>query len=208
MNVEELIERAWAAVKKAGVPANLQDSAFRAAIEFLRDDDGNGDPPGGESKIGRSGGTHRRRENPPGDDKKPEKVDEAAFFKGVAQHTGVPTSALKDVYHFEDGELRVNLPGSKLGASKKARVENLVYLLAGGYLFGLQRPGVPSDTVRAAAKKISALDANYATYVRALNKHVSFSGPKLQKTVELKPQGETEFSRRLKLVTGIDVGDE
>jgi hypothetical protein len=209
VNVRELIAEAWAAVEEAGVPQHLHEAAFRAAVDFLVGGEAPEDPQGGAAAKGKQARKRRRPDQgragdeAGGDDGEGNvDVDEDAFFEKLAQHTSLPLHDLRDVYEFSSGRLRISLPGSRLGGSKKVRVERLAYLLAGGHLLGLGQKSVPTSVVRAEAQRMGALDGNYSSYIRELKQHILYTRPEKQKVLELKPQGEAQYELVLRELTG------
>lgn len=95
MDVDELIERAWKAVEKAGVPEPVQGVGFKEAINFLRDEEGGSgggsSSAGSESTKRKHSATNRSRNGSTTSDAQSTEVvpDEDTFFAQLANESGV-----------------------------------------------------------------------------------------------------------------------
>jgi hypothetical protein len=101
MDVDELIERAWKTVEKAGVSEAAQPAALQEAVAFLREQDGssgggNTDGEGSSRRKQGSGGTRRSKSRQPAEPHE-DSPDEDTFFATLASESGVEESELRDV---------------------------------------------------------------------------------------------------------------
>lgn len=118
VDVNELIEKSWAAVEKAGVPEALQAEAFKEAVGYLRsaeDGDAQVDGDGKSSdRSTRSSGRGKKRPAAPKGDAVGDAgdiPDEDEFFAGLANESGVQESRLRDLLQLTNaGSIHVTPP--------------------------------------------------------------------------------------------------
>jgi len=182
VDVDELIQKAWKAVEKAGVPATMQNDAFKEAVAFLRD----GDAPGRDSrekstgshgakpkKPAKRGGTSRTRgfEAPKGDDGAVKDLpDRETFFRTLSSESGIEEQILTDVLQYTaQGDVHVLPPSKDLGDSKAAQARTVIALVAGARAHGLGEDPVDDSPVREEMKKKRCYDrSNFSFHLRPL----------------------------------------
>jgi hypothetical protein len=119
MGLAESIKEAWTAVEESGVPDHMQELAFK---ETLRAVLGTGQPsappaaPAARPITGATGGSS--------DGEGEGSVDEQAVLAAVAEHTGVSAEMLEQVFHLDNGVVKLSVNHNSLGrnAADKTRV--------------------------------------------------------------------------------------
>lgn len=169
VNANELLKRAWEAVKQSGIPESLYETAFREAVEELRAMDGGGSSAGtrspGTPRGGRGKPASRPRATAPAatDEETATSVDENAFFATLAHESGVAETNLRDVLSLSGSNVHVTPATRVLGASKAQQARTTIALVAGARAFGLGERPIDAEAVRAEVKRKHAYDeANYA----------------------------------------------
>lgn len=123
MELAESIKTAWAAVEDSGIPENMQELAFREALRSLLGtqpvvpiDRGSGVGTGALS-----GSSSQQSDSGEGDGTTT--VDEQAVIAAVSEHTGVSSEKLEQVFHIDNGVVKVFLNHNALGknSADKAR---------------------------------------------------------------------------------------
>jgi hypothetical protein len=165
VDVNELIQKAWEAVEKAGVPEPVQGVALKEAIDFLRD--GGGSAGAGErsperrprKRAGAKGAAGKGRASE--SEGETADVDEAEFFQTLASESGVDENRLRDCLQVtSSGTVHVTPPARKLGDSRRAQAQRVVALVAGARSRGLGENPVNAEAVHAEIKRKHAWDAN------------------------------------------------
>lgn len=211
VDVDELIQRAWEAVKKANVPEPVQGLAFKEATDFLRDD--NGDPGAGKGSPERRPRKRARAKGTAGKSRAPEgegetaNVDEAEFFQTLASESGVAENRLRDCLQLtSSGTVHVNPPTRQLGDSRRAQAQTVIALVAGARSRGLGENPVNAEAVHAEIKRKHAWDKNNFS-----NKHLGpmkgFNGGSDRTQIVLTSKWEDEFKAAIDFVLG-DRDDE
>lgn len=210
VDVNELIQKAWEAVKKAGVPEPVQGLAFKEAIDFLRDDDGD---PGAEKRsperrprkrAGAKGTADKSRVSE--GESETANVDEAEFFQTLASESGVDENRLRDCLQLtSSGTVHVTPPSRQLGDSKRAQAQTVVALVSGARSRGLGENPVNAEAVHAEIKRKHAWDKNNFS-----NKHLGpmkgFNAGSDRTQIVLTSKWVDEFKAAVDLVLG-DRGD-
>jgi hypothetical protein len=209
VGVEELLEKAWTAVKKAGVPEPLQEVAFKEAIDYLRDAGGDGGQSHAkqsrkkpvsrkQSGSSSSGSQTHPAEEPP---------DEDIFFSQLASESGVDEKVLRDVLQLKDGgSVHVIPPTRELGGSKAEQTRRVIALVAGAYAHGLDKSPVDAEAVRAEAKRKRCFDT--ANFAATLKKLKGFSAGSDRNEIMVGSKWLDEFKEAVATATGTDAGNE
>ena len=165
MNVEELLQTAWAAVKKANMPESLQVVALQEAIDFLRssEDDGGKDAQRSKKRKGspKKRDPVKRSDGDAGKEVPDEIPDENTFFSQLASESGIDEDRLRDVMHLtKKGIVHVTPPTKDLGASVAQQAKCVIALVASARSRGLGEQPVSADAVRSEAKRKHCFDQN------------------------------------------------
>ena len=131
MELTESIRTAWAAVEDAGVPEHMQEVAFKEALRSLLGParDGALSPPGARAGAGSrakdAGGSGSKLDDSEGSEggDGTTAVDERAVITAVSEHTGVPVEKLEQVFHVDNGVVKLSVNHTALGknSAEKAR---------------------------------------------------------------------------------------
>jgi hypothetical protein len=151
MDLNGVMKQAWDAVKESGVPESLQETAFKEAMETLRQQSG-APPSGSASKTTTSKSTRPKARS---GTKKPAGVDPAdipssdEFFEALSSESGVDEKHLRDVLHLnQDGIVRVTTPTKDLGGSAAEQAKSVIALIVGSRAHGLGESPVRRPFVR------------------------------------------------------------
>ena len=182
MDVDELIERAWKAVKKAGVSETAQPAALQEAVAFLREQNASS----GGSSAGGKESTHRKpglRANRRSSSRQPAEPpiedlpDEDTFFGTLASESGVEETDLRDTLLYKGGKVTVSPPTRMFGSSKTAQAKAITALFAGARAKGLGESTVRAELVHDELKRKQCWDQdNFNKHLRALQGYNVGSG--------------------------------
>lgn len=173
MNANKLLSDAWKAVEEAGVPEHLQETAFREAVQYLKEsngDPGSGASTGSEVRSKNSRGARGKRAVPEVEEK-PAVVTDDDFFSRLATESGVDVAELRRVLRLDgDGRtVKIDQPTRQLGKNKAAQARAVTVLVAGARYGGLDEHPVSATAVRAECDRKRCYDStNYAKHVGAL----------------------------------------
>jgi hypothetical protein len=170
MEVDELMRRAWEAVKKSGVPEHLQETAFKEAVAALREQEEGSDT--GDTETGAGTSTRRRTTTKRAAGKKtsakrageaePTDVlipDEGTFFAQLADESGVDEQDLRDIFQLtRQGEVRITSPTRRLGDNVADQARSVVALVGGARAHGLGERPVNAKAVRAELDRKNCYD--------------------------------------------------
>lgn len=149
MDVDKLIADAWKAVRNAGVPAELNEIAFKEAVGYLRSGQPNATgrtptppPKGGTNDgSGSKGDAHQQNGSTA--------WSESTFFTELSHESEVPESDLRDVLMVsDDGNVQVATRTTALGSNQAIQARNVIALVAGARSRGLGEKPVSADHVR------------------------------------------------------------
>ena len=170
MEASEVLKEAWAAVKEADLPENIQGTAFREAIRLLLPVTGGSATlsPGDTGSVGTAdsgdlnagvGGRHDASE----DD----------MYRKFAAHTGVDRDKLEQIVYLDDAGPQVSIAGLKLGRTNADRARVVAQILTITRGFGLDESGTALDVIRAECDRLKVYDpANFSRHLKALDGYV------------------------------------
>jgi hypothetical protein len=149
LEADEILKRAWEAVKASGVPEPLQEVAFREAVQILQAGEA-GTPaapdkpkPKAKSKAGGKGGTA------PEPGLSSDIPDEDTFFSQLTHESGVDEGDLRDVLNYTtDGKVQVTPPTKDLGKSVAQQARTVISLVTGARSKGLGEKPIDAGAVR------------------------------------------------------------
>ena len=161
MEVSEVLAKAWASVTQSGVPPEIQEAAFKAAVQLIAPSSSKQEntrtrvnpapDPGAETPA-----TGDAEEEAPAT-----QVDVDVYFKLLATESGIDEAALVEVFYFDaDGTPHINVPGRKLGSSMTKKVQSIATGLAGVRYYVFDQPSIGVEIVRSEANAKSAYDMN------------------------------------------------
>lgn len=174
METGDVLKKAWAAVQDAGLPPEVQPVAFREAVRLLAPRHTAPAPTAaphsdGRGNSGRGRGEDRNDSN--GGREGPVASEDQIYDRVVAQ-TGVDRGRLEQLVHLDD-DLRVSLPGLKLGKSNSERARAVAQLLTITRGFGLEENETPLEVIRAECDRLKVYDsANFSSHMKALSGYV------------------------------------
>jgi hypothetical protein len=205
VDVDELIQKAWNAVDKAGVPEPVQGVALKEAIDFLRDGGGSGAGKGtSEQRPRKRAGAKRRagKSRASGGDGEAVEVDEAEFFQTLASESGVDENRLRDCLQLaSSGTVHVTPPARQLGNSKREQAQSVVALVASARSRGLGENPVTAEAVHAEIKRKHAWDKNNFSH-KHLGPMKGFNAGSNRMEIVLTSKWMEEFGAAVDLVLG------
>jgi hypothetical protein len=167
MEVDELMRRAWEAVKKAGVPEGLQEAAFKEAVVLLRDEESGVKRPVDEPQrrpTATRRKTARKSTASAAESQHDEHVpapDEATFFSRLADESGVDEQDLRDIMQVtKDRKVHITVATRSLGSSKAEQAKSVIALVGAARAIGLEEDPVDAEAVRQEAKRKRCFDKN------------------------------------------------
>lgn len=96
-------------------------------------------------------------------------VAEQEVYDKVATHTGIQADQLEQLVHLDDGQVRMSLPGLRLGSTAAERMRAVAQLLTVVRAFGLGEDETPLDIVRSECERLKVYDGpNFARHMRAI----------------------------------------
>lgn len=211
MDVDELIERAWKAVEKAGVSEAAQPMAVQEAVAFLREGEsrGSGDGGGGSASRGKGSGARQRQRQRSSSSEPPahDLPDEDTFFATLASESGVKEDDLRDVLLYKNGKVTVHPPTRKFGTTKTAQAKSVTALVAGARAKGLGESPVKAEAVHDELKRKQCWDAN-----NFAGKHLGalqgFNGGSDRTQITVTSKWVGEFKDAVARALGTDDDDE
>ncbi len=195
MSTSSVLKEAWAAVEEAGLPERIHEAAFREAVRLISP------ATTGSSSGGSSGGSSGARASntsagasavgTPGEGAIT--IDEDELLRRVATGTGADLSALSNLIYVDDGELRLILPGIKLGKNNADRTRTIAALFTVVRSFGLNEDDTSVELVRDEAQRLKCYDsANFASQLKALQGFV-IKGTGANRRIQAKGPALSEF---------------
>lgn len=212
MDTSEVLKKAWAAVEAAGLPEKIHDVAFREAVrleaparqgvvEVPARAGKPGGGSGGSSAGSRSGGSSSSSNN--GNTSEGDiTMTEAALLAKVVEHTGADLGLLENLVHLDEGNLRVSLPGLKLGANNADRTRTIAHLFTIVRGFGLDEDGTSVELVRSEAQRLKCYDsANFSSQLSKLQGFV-ITGAGTNRRIRARSGGIQEFPNLVAKLAG------
>lgn len=173
MNTNELLSEAWKAVEEAGVPGHLQETAFKEAVQYLKEAERAADVGAStDSGIPRGRpGRARGTKAPEKDRQNAAAVTASDFFSRLATESGVEENELRQVLRLDDDgrTVKVDQPTRQLGSNKAAQARTVTVLVSGARFGGLDEHPVSASAVRTECDRKRCYDnSNYAKHVGSL----------------------------------------
>jgi hypothetical protein len=175
MEPDEILKKAWDAVKASGVPESMYDTAFREAVAILRGDEGAGGSAGAPGAKGsprkkppaRTQPTRKKAARPAAASASVPVPDGDTFFADLAEESGVAEKDLRDLLQLSpDGTVTVTPATRTLGGNKAEQARTVVPLVAGARRFGMNENPVSADAVRRECARKNCMDSgNFAATV-------------------------------------------
>lgn len=216
MDTTELLKRAMAAVKEAGVPEQLQAMALQLAVEDLRASDGN--PPVRNTPTPLSTDEGGRRTTTKRTTRPVAKrvaaaesaatavlasvPDEAIFFKAIEKETSVTAADLGDIFHIEGGLLSLKVASKELGKNNKASTQTVTALLGGAVFAGTGTRKLAFGEINNVCTAKHCFDsANSAAYIKSTPGFASV-GARREQALVSRNGWQNEFAKATRRVLG------
>ncbi len=203
MEVSEVLTKAWAAVVESGVPPEMQETAFKAAIDLImpakpgasRPNAAPPSPPAagaaaGEEAAGAPAAT----------------ADTEALFRTLATESGIDQTALEEVFYFDPatGAPHINVAGRKLGTTTTSKTQAIATGLSAVNYYVTDQPNLSIEVVRAECQAKSAYDQpNFNRHIGSAP-GVTLSGSGASRVFRVKPtEIEAAFRAMVNTARGI-----
>ncbi|TFB90457.1 hypothetical protein E3O44_02255 [Cryobacterium algoricola] len=120
----------------------------------------------------------------------------------VSNGTGATAAALSNLIYLDDGALRLNLPGIKLGKNNADRTRTIAAIFTIVRSFGLDEDDTSVELVREEAQRLKCYDsANFSSQLKALQGFV-IKGTGNYRRIQAKGPGITDFPGLVAKLTG------
>lgn len=213
MDTSDVLRKAWAAVLEAGLPEQMHEVAFREAVRLeapaqpgTTQGNGRAGKPG-DSSFGAGGGSRggSGSGSASGGGNASEggiTISEDELLAKVVEHTGADLGMLENLVHIDEGNLRVSMPGLKLGRNNADRTRTIAHIFAIVRGFGLEEDGTPVELVRAEAQRLKCYDsANFSSQLNKLQGFV-ITGSGTNRRIRAKSGGIQEFPNLVSKLSG------
>jgi hypothetical protein len=212
MGTSEVLKNAWAAVEAADLPEKIHEVAFREAVRLeapvqtgaqvpVRAGKPGGGPRGSSTGSRSSGGSGSGSSN--GNSSEGDiSIAEGDLLAKVVEHTGADRDMLETLVHLDEGNLRVSVPGLKLGANNADRTRTIAHLFTIVRGFGLGEDGTLVELVRNEAQRLKCYDsANFSSQLNKLQGFV-ITGTGTNRRIRAKSGGIQEFPNLVAKLAG------
>lgn len=212
MELAESIRTAWAAVQDSGVPEHMQELAFKEALRSVL---GTTQPAALSSRGARtSGGLGGRDANDSGpkfdgseggeggDGHKT--VDEQAVIAAVAEHTGVPAEKLEQVFHIDNGAVKLSVNHNALGKNAAEKARSTAQIIAVVRKVGMGHNDTDFDVIRDECQRKHFYDSkNFASSHLPGIEGFVVKGEGRNKRLEARTSGISAFPDLIDKVLGV-----
>jgi hypothetical protein len=206
VDVDELIQKAWNAVERAGVPESIQGVALKEAIDFLRGDSG-GERREPQKRNRATRGKPRAATPFSSNSDDGENIDPDEFFAQLADESGLDETALRDVLLLKGSVVHVIPPTRKLGTSKSQQAARVTALVAGAYVHGLGQHSVSAKAVHDEVKRKRCFDPNNYSG-KVLGKLKGFSAGSDRSEIVVGSKWLGEFKEAVEAVSDAEASSE
>lgn len=174
MDVKEILVEAWSEVRAAELPEHMQEVAFREVLQHML----HGSTPASERTTAHI--ENKNQSTPTGAVWRPvnspdetEGPKESEIYRRVSEHTGIEESKVEELLYVDNDEIRVVIPGLKLGKNNADRTRAVAQLLTVARGFGLEEEGTLLSTIRAECSRLKVHDsANFSSQISKLPGYV------------------------------------
>ncbi|MBT2264632.1 MULTISPECIES: hypothetical protein [Rhodococcus] len=202
MEVEELIARAWGAVRDAGVPEPLQELAFRRAIEHLSGESPTRQPASGKPPAAAEGRSTAKKDS--GESPKVKVGSNWEIFEKFAKEASIPATELQEVYYFDDSGPHLNGPRSKYGSSTREQAQNIVLAIVTARDYALDEAETTDEAIKTECLRLKCdPKRNWSTVMNSLST-VTYGGPKGGKVARVKPSSHESLRALVSKVRGME----
>lgn len=206
MDTSAVLKEAWAAVENAGLPDKIHEAAFKEALRLIAplpsaatvQQSGQAGKPG--SGLSTGGGAGSNGSAPSGDDQSESAItaSENDLLERVATGTGTDLEVLLNLVHLDNGQLRISLPGIKLGKNNADKTRMIARIFTIVRSFGLNEDDTSVELVRDEAQRLKCYDsANFTAQLSKLNGYIT-KGTGANRRIQAKGPGIAEFPGLMK----------
>ena len=195
MELSESIKTAWKAVQDSGIPEHVQELAFKEALRLLLGAAVPAVPavPSSASpKTPASGGNTGSSGDIDGDDSD---ISEGEVMSAVAEETGVSVEKLEQIFHIDQGVVKLTGPSTRFGGSTADKARNIALIVTVVRKLGMGHSDTSFEVIKNAADSKHAYDSKNFT-----PKHMTtvtgcvVKGDKRNRRLEAKGAGITAFA--------------
>lgn len=207
MDTSSVLKEAWSAVEDADLPEKIHETAFREAMRLIAPSvNAAPEQPGraGKSGGGSDGGSGSKGSGSEsgGQSEGSISMSEADLVEKVATGTGADADMLENLIHLDDGVLRLNLPGIKLGKNNADRTRVIAAIFTIVRSYGLDEDDTSVELVRVEAQRLKCYDsANFASQLKVLHGFV-IKGSGTNRRIQAKGPGINDFPNLVSKLMG------
>lgn len=206
INTKSVLKEAWLAVEETDLPEHIHEVAFREAVRLIAPATvASAEPPhSGQTNAnnaltapsGRQTGTDRQI------DENTISLSEDELVRRVSNGTNTDVEALRNLIFLDNGVLRLNLPGIKLGKNNADRTRAIATLFTVTRSFGLNEDDTSVELIREEAQRLKCYDqAHFASHLKALPGFV-IKGTRDNRRIQAKSLGISKFPTLVSKLTG------
>lgn len=200
VELTESIKSAWKAVQDSGVPEHVQEVAFKECLGSLL-----GSAPttrhSDSPKTSASGGINGGNGDIDGD---MPAIDEAEVVNAVAEETGVPAENLEQIFHVDQGVVKLIGSGSRFGSSTADKARNIALIVTVVRKLGMGKQDTSFEVIKGAVDSKHAYDSkNFAPRHMTTVTGCVVKGDSKSRRLEAKGAGISAFASVVDKVLGI-----
>ncbi|ADG79802.1 putative protein OS=Tsukamurella paurometabola (strain ATCC 8368 / DSM / CCUG 35730 /CIP 100753 / JCM 10117 / KCTC 9821 / NBRC 16120 / NCIMB 702349/ NCTC 13040) OX=521096 GN=Tpau_3215 PE=4 SV=1 [Tsukamurella paurometabola] len=202
LEVEELIARAWGAVRDAGVPEPLQELAFKQAIDFLTRSAPGAAPapstPTSPASVTADDTGKPAASGPPAG----QKSNDASLFDKFSEEASISVDDLQEVYYFDESGPHLMGPRSKFGSTTKDQAQAVALAITTARNYALDETETTDEVLRAECQRLKCdPKGNWAKVMGGLSTLV-YTGPPRGKVARVKPSSHQSLQALVTKIRG------
>lgn len=213
MSTRQVLKEAWSAVEQADLPEKIHEVAFKEAVRLIAppvhaasvQQQGQAGKPGARgSKVGDGAGSSASGPSEGGQAQGKITMADRDLVEKVATGTGADAELLDNLIHIDEGVLRLNLPGIKLGKNNADRTRAIAAVFTIVRSFGLDEDDTSVELVRDEAQRLKCYDsANFSSQLKVLQgQGYVIKGSGNSRRIQAKGPGISEFPNLVKKLRG------
>lgn len=205
MSTSSVLQEAWSAVEEANLPERIHEVAFREAVRLIAPPVAVTTRPFQAARNNSSTATVTPGGNGGvGSDPKENAITlpDDELVQKVSTGTGADAVALANLIYTDEGVLRLNVPGIKLGKNNADRTRAIAAVFTVVRSFGLDEDDTSVELVREEAQRLKCYDsANFSSQLKALQGFI-IKGAGTNRRIQAKSPGLSEFPNLVAKLAG------
>lgn len=157
MNISEVLKQAWAAVENSGVPKDIQESAFNAAVLLLT------------RKSDQENETTKLQIKPTAADSPTQFGAEDNFYNLIIERTNIDKASLEKLVYLEDDEPRLLAGAIKGNLTNAEAIRSIAHVLTIARSLGLGQQGAAIKMIRTECDRLKRNDeTNFKRHIKKI----------------------------------------